>query len=96
LPDGELDFDHMKYSVGGGLTFRLDGKALLEFSWAWGGDEGSQTYVTGNTNNALGFGTRSAGTVGLRGVFYRSESVLRRFAARARYGGLAEGREPMP
>ena len=66
---GELDFDHMKYSVGGGLTFRLGGKALLEFSWAWGGDEGSQTYATGNTNNAIGFGTRSAGTVGLRGVF---------------------------
>jgi hypothetical protein len=66
---GDLDFDHMKYSVGGGLTFRLGGKALLEFSWAWGGDEGSQTYATGNTNNAIGFGTRSAGTVGLRGVF---------------------------
>jgi hypothetical protein len=66
---GELDFDHMKYSVGGGLTFRLGGKALLEFSWAWGGDEGSQTYATGNTNNAIGFGTRAAGTVGLRGVF---------------------------
>ena len=65
---GDLDFDHLKYSVGGGLTFRLGGKALIEFSFAWGGDEGSQTYTTGNTNNAIGFGTRAAGTVGLRGV----------------------------
>ena len=66
---GDLDFDHMKYSVGGGLTFRLGGKPLIEFTFAWGGDEGSQTYTTGNTNNAIGFGTRAAGTVGLRGVF---------------------------
>ena len=66
---GDLDFDHLKYSVGVGLTFRLGGKALLEFSFAWGGDEGSQTYATGNTNNAIGFGARAAGTVGLRGVF---------------------------
>ena len=66
---GDLDFDHLKYSVGVGLTFRLGGKALLEFSFAWGGDEGTQTYATGNTNNAIGFGARAAGTVGLRGVF---------------------------
>jgi hypothetical protein len=26
-------------------------------------------YSTGNTNNAIGFGARAAGTVGLRGVF---------------------------
>ena len=66
---GDLDFDHLKYSVGGGLTLRLGGQALLEFSSAWGGDEGYQTYVTGNTNNAIGFGARAAGSVGLRGVF---------------------------
>jgi hypothetical protein len=66
---GDLDFDHLKYSVGVGLTIRLGGKALLELSFAWGGDEGSQTYATGNTNNAIGFGARAAGTVGLRGVF---------------------------
>ena len=52
-----------------GLTFRLGGKALLEFSFAWSGDKGTQAYTTGNTNNAIGFGARAAGTVGLRGVF---------------------------
>jgi hypothetical protein len=66
---GDLDFDHLKYSVGVGLTFRLGGQALLQFSFAWGGDEGTQAYATGNTNNAIGFGARAAGTVGLRGVF---------------------------
>ena len=66
---GDLDFDHLKYSVGVGLTIRLGGKALLELSFAWGGDEGPQTFATGNTNNAIGFGARAAGTVGLRGVF---------------------------
>jgi hypothetical protein len=66
---GDLDFNHLKYSVGVGLTFRLGGRALIEFSVAWGGNEGTQTYATGNTNNAIGFGTRPAGTVGLRGVF---------------------------
>jgi hypothetical protein len=66
---GDIDFDHLKYSVGVGLSIRLGGKALLELSFAWGGDEGSQTFATGNTNNAIGFGARAAGTVGLRGVF---------------------------
>jgi len=66
---GDLDFDNMKYSVGVGLTLRLGGKAVVEFSFAWGGSEGSHAYATGNTNNAIGFGTRAAGTVGLRGVF---------------------------
>jgi hypothetical protein len=66
---GDLDFDNMKYSVGVGLTVRLGGKTVVEFSFAWGGNEGSQAYATGNTNNAIGFGTRAAGTVGLRGVF---------------------------
>jgi hypothetical protein len=65
---GDLDFDDLKYSVGVGLTIRLGGKALLEISFAWG-DEGSEAYTTGNTNNAIGFGARAAGTVGLRGVF---------------------------
>ena len=65
----ELDFDHMKYSVGVGLTLRLGGKAVVEFSLAWGGSEGPHAYATGNTNNAIGFGARAAGTVGLRGVF---------------------------
>jgi hypothetical protein len=64
----DLDFDHLKYSVGVGLTIRLGGKALLDLSFAWG-DEGSRSYATGNTNNAIGFGARAAGTVGLRGVF---------------------------
>ena len=53
---------------GVGLTVRLGGKALLDISFAWG-DEGSQSYTTGNTNNAIGFGARAVGTVGLRGVF---------------------------
>ena len=66
---GDLDFDNMKYSVGVGLTVRLGGKTVVEFSFAWGGNEGSQAYATGNTNNAIGFGARAAGTVGLRGVF---------------------------
>jgi hypothetical protein len=66
---GDLDFDHMKYSVGVGLTLRLGGKAVVEFSFAWGGNEGPHAYATGNTNNAIGFGARAAGTVGLRGVF---------------------------
>ena len=65
----ELDFDHMKYSVGFGLTLRLGGKAVVEFTFAWGGHEGPHAFATGNTNNAIGFGARAAGTVGLRGVF---------------------------
>ena len=36
---------------------------------SWGGGEGTHAYATGNSNNAIGFGTRAAGTVGLRGVF---------------------------
>jgi hypothetical protein len=65
---GELNFAHLKYSIGAGLTMRLGGKSVVEFSLAWG-SEGTQAYATGNTNNAIGFGTRAAGTVGLRGVF---------------------------
>ncbi|HEY7648221.1 MAG TPA: hypothetical protein VID04_04385 [Methylomirabilota bacterium] len=65
---GDLGFDGLKSSVGVGLTVRLGGKAVVEFSFAWG-SEGSQAYATGNTNNAIGFGARAAGTVGLRGVF---------------------------
>ena len=65
---GDLDFDRLKHSIGMGLTFRLGGKAVVEFSLAWG-SEGSHAYATGNTNNAIGFGARAAGTVGLRGVF---------------------------
>jgi len=42
---------------------------VAEFSFAWGGGEGAHFYATGNTNNAIGFGARAAGTVGLRGVF---------------------------
>jgi hypothetical protein len=45
---GDLDFNHLKYSVGVGLTLRLGGRALIEFSVAWGGNEGTQTYATGN------------------------------------------------
>ena len=66
---GELDFTHLKHSIGVGLTVRLGGKSVVEFSLAWGGGEGTQAFATGNTNNAIGFGTRAAGTVGLRGVF---------------------------
>ena len=66
---GELTFTHLKHSIGVGLTVRLGGKSVIEFSLAWGGGEGTQFYATGNTNNAIGFGTRAAGTVGLRGVF---------------------------
>jgi hypothetical protein len=64
----DLDFHDLKYSVGVSLTVRLGGKALLDISFAWG-DEGFQSYTTGNTNNAIGFGARAAGTIGLRGVF---------------------------
>jgi hypothetical protein len=66
---GELDFDRMKRSIGVGLTLRLGGRSVAEFSFAWGGGEGTRFYSTGNTNNAIGFGARAAGTVGLRGVF---------------------------
>jgi hypothetical protein len=66
---GELTFTHLKHSIGVGLTMRLGGKSIIEFSLAWGGGEGTQVFATGNTNNAIGFGTRAAGTVGLRGVF---------------------------
>ncbi len=69
LNPGELDFDRLKHSIGFGLALRLGGRAVAEFSIAWGGGEGSHTYATGNTNNAIGFGARAAGTVGLRGVF---------------------------
>jgi len=65
---GDLDFTHLKYSIGAGLTMRLGGQSVVEFSLAWG-SEGTHAYATGNTNNAIGFGTRAAGTVGLRGVF---------------------------
>ena len=65
---GELDFDRLKHSIGVGLTLRLGGRSVAEFS-AWGGGEGTHFYATGNTNNAIGFGARAAGTVGLRGVF---------------------------
>jgi hypothetical protein len=68
LDADDLDFDQLKYSVGFALALRLGGRAIVEFSLAWG-SEGSQTYTTGNTNNAIGFGARAAGTVGLRGVF---------------------------
>jgi hypothetical protein len=64
----DLDLDDLKPSVGVSLTVRLGGKALLDISFAWG-DEGFRSYATGNTNNAIGFGTRAAGTIGLRGVF---------------------------
>ena len=66
---GDLDFDGLKHSVGFGLSVRLGGRAVAEFSIAWGGGEGSHAYTAGNTNNAIGFGARAAGTVGLRGVF---------------------------
>jgi hypothetical protein len=66
---GELNFTRLKHSIGMGLTMRLGGKSVVEFSLAWGGGEGTQAFATGNTNNAIGFGTRAAGTVGLRGVF---------------------------
>jgi hypothetical protein len=69
LNAGDLDFGHLKHSVGFSLALRLGGSAVAEISFAWGGGEGSQTYSTGNTNNAIGFGARAAGTVGLRGVF---------------------------
>ena len=69
LNAGELDFDRLKHSIGFGLALRLGGRAVVEFSIAWGGGEGSHAHVTGNTNNAIGFGARAAGTVGLRGVF---------------------------
>jgi hypothetical protein len=69
LDTGDLNFDQLKYSVGVALALRLGGRAVAEFSIAWGGGEGTQTYATGNTNNAIGFGARAAGTVGLRGVF---------------------------
>ena len=65
----DLDFHGLKQSIGVGLTVRLGGKAVVEFTLAWGGGEGTHAYATGNTNNAIGFGTRAAGTVGLRGVF---------------------------
>jgi len=65
----DLDFHGLKQSIGVGLTIRLGGKAVVEFTLAWGGGEGTHAYATGNTNNAIGFGTRAAGTVGLRGVF---------------------------
>ena len=60
---GDLGFDGLKYSVGIGGTFRLGGMTVFEISFAWGGDEGMQTYATGNTNNIGGV------TAGLRGVF---------------------------
>ncbi|PYM95689.1 MAG: hypothetical protein DME04_04050 [Candidatus Rokuibacteriota bacterium] len=66
---GELDFDRLKRSIGVGIALRLGGRSVAEFSFAWGGGEGTQRYSTGNTNNAIGFGARAAGTVGLRGVF---------------------------
>jgi len=66
---GELDFDRLKHSVGIGLTLRLGGRSVAEFSFAWGGGEDTRFYATGNTNNAIGFGARAAGTIGLRGVF---------------------------
>jgi len=69
LDVGELDFNRLKRSIGFGIALRLGGRAVAEFSFAWGGGEGTQTYSTGNTNNAIGFGARAAGTVGLRGVF---------------------------
>ena len=69
LNPGDLDFGHLKHSIGVGFSLRLGGRAVVEFSIAWGGGEGSHTYTTGNTNNAIGFGARAAGTVGLRGVF---------------------------
>jgi len=65
----ELGFDRLKRSIGVGMTLRLGGRSVAEFSFAWGGGEGSHIYSTGNTNNAIGFGARAAGTVGLRGVF---------------------------
>jgi hypothetical protein len=65
----DLDFRDLKQSIGVGLTLRLGGKAIVEFTLAWGGGEGTHPYATGNTNNAIGFGARAAGTVGLRGVF---------------------------
>lgn len=69
LEVGDLGFDRMKRSIGFALALRLGGRALAEVSIAWSGDEGSHAYATGNTNNAIGFGARAAGTVGLRGVF---------------------------
>jgi hypothetical protein len=66
---GDLDFDNLKHSIGFGITLRLGGRSVAEFSFAWGGGEGTRFHATGNTNNAIGFGARAAGTVGLRGVF---------------------------
>ena len=69
LDVGDLDFDRLKHSIGIGITLRLGGRTVAEFSFAWGGGEGTHFFATGNTNNAIGFGARAAGTVGLRGVF---------------------------
>jgi hypothetical protein len=69
LNSDDLDFDRLKHSVGFAITLRLGGRSVAEFSFAWGGGEGTRFYATGNTNNAIGFGARAAGTVGLRGVF---------------------------
>jgi hypothetical protein len=66
---GDLDFDRLKHSIGIGITLRLGGLSVAEFTFSWGGGEGTHFYATGNTNNAIGFGARAAGTVGLRGVF---------------------------
>jgi hypothetical protein len=66
---GDLDFDNLKHSIGFGITLRLGGRSVAEFSFAWGGGEGTRFHATGNTNNAIGFGARAVGTVGLRGVF---------------------------
>ena len=66
---GDLGFDNLKHSIGFGITLRLGGRSVAEFLFAWGGGEGTRFYANGNTNNALGFGARAAGTVGLRGVF---------------------------
>src|SRR4029453_12286360 len=66
---GDLDFDRLKHSIGFGLALRLGGRAVVEFSIAWGGGGGSHTKRGGNNKTAMGFGARAAGTVGLRGVF---------------------------
>ena len=39
---GDLDFDHLKHSVGFSLSLRLGGRAVAEISFAWGGGEGYQ------------------------------------------------------
>jgi hypothetical protein len=57
LTRGDIAFDHLSHSFGGGLTLRAGGLPAVSLMFAWGGHEGTHTIANINTS-LLGGSTR--------------------------------------